>query len=104
VIVEKEILKPSAALEQAANGDAKGNGGAGSKGAPPVPKFQFVKLFGVGDVVKFEDGTKFQFRLIERNKGGGYQPNSFLKTDDEKLAKNLREAAKNPALGIKELK
>lgn len=105
--VEKEVLRSSAALERVAvTGDAKGiAGGVGVKGTPPVPpKFHFVKLFGVADVLRFKDGTKFTFRLIERNNGGGYAPNSFLKTDDEKLSENLREAAKNKALGIVEIK
>jgi hypothetical protein len=108
VVAEKEILSPSAALNRVANtGDAKGTvSGAGSKGAPLTPqfKFHFVKLFGVGDQIKFEDGTTFKFRLIERNNGAGYAPNSFVKTNDEMLADNLREAARNKALGIREIK
>jgi hypothetical protein len=106
---EKVILKPAVALRvvgQTAD-DAKGNnGGAGSKGAPPNPqkkKFQFVKNFGVADKFKFEDGTGFQFRLITRNTGG-YQPNSFVETDDEKLADNLRAASKNKAHGIVQIR
>jgi hypothetical protein len=106
--VERQILAPSAALAQAgitAVVDAKGdNGGARSKGAPPAPfKFHFVKLFGVADVIRFEDGSKFKFRLISRNGNKGYAPNSFLKTNDEKLAANLREAAKNKSRGIVEI-
>lgn len=99
--VEKVILKPSAALK-AVNGDnAKGdNGGAGSKGAPPVlPKYKFVKNFGVADVIKFKDDTTFQFRKISRNTGG-FQSNSFVETNDEKLAENLLAASENPSLGI----
>jgi hypothetical protein len=107
VVAEKVILKPAVALKSVveAADDAKENhGGAGSKGAPPTPpKFKFVKNFGVADVIKFADGTKFQFRMIRRNTGG-YQPNSFAVTDDEKLAGNLREASKNKALGIVEVK
>ena len=98
-------MKPSEALNRASNGDAKAGGGVGGKGTPPpLPKFHFVKLFGVADEIKFKDGTKFKFRLIERNNGAGYASNSFLKTDDEKLAENLRSAAINKALGIAEIK
>src|SRR5580704_12324681 len=99
--VEKVILKPAAALK-AVNGDnAKVNhGGEGSKGSPPVlPKYKFVKNFGVADVIKFPDKTTFQFRKISRNTGG-FQHNSFVETNDEKLAENLRAASKNAALGI----
>jgi len=108
MVSEKQILAPAAALAQAgitAVADAKGvNGGARGKGAPPsLGKFHFVKLFGVADVLRFEDGTKFKFRLISRNGNQGYAPNSFLKTDDEKLAANLREAAKNKSRGIVEI-
>ena len=107
-VAERQILAPAAALAQAgitAVLDAKGdNGGARGKGAPPAPfKFHFVKLFGVADVIRFEDGSKFKFRLISRNGNKGYAPNSFLKTDDEKLAENLRVAAKNKSRGIVEI-
>jgi hypothetical protein len=106
--VEKQIMAPAVALAQAgitAVVDARGdNGGARSKGAPPASaKFHFVKNFGVGDVFKFKDGTTFKFRLISRNNNRVFAPNSFLKTDDEKLAANLREMAKNPAWGIVEI-
>jgi len=106
---EKEILTPAAALRRVLGTaeDAKENkGGVGQKGTPPTtpPKFQFVKLFGVVDVIKFADGTRFQFRLIRRNNDAGYAPNSFLKTDDEKLAANLRASSKNKAWGIVEIK
>lgn len=105
MVVEKVVVKSAAALDGAGKDAKEIVGGAGSKGAPPAPlKFHFVKNFGVADVLKFTDGTKFSFRRIQRNKGGGYAPNSFLKTDDEKLAANLREAAKNPARGIVEIK
>jgi hypothetical protein len=106
--VEKEIMAPAVALAQAgitAVANARGNvAGARSQGAPATPaKFHFVKNFGVGDVFKFKDGTTFKFRLISRNNNRGYAPNSFLKTDDEKLAENLREVAKNTAWGIVEI-
>ena len=103
---EKEVLVPAAALRRAdETADEGADGGARSKGVPPTPpKFHFVKLFGVADVIKFADGTKFSFRLIQRNNNAGYAPNSFVKTDDEKPAANLREASKNKALGIVEIK
>ena len=103
---EKEILPPAVALRRVeeAAGDARGNGGAGSKGAPPSLKFHFVKLFGVADVLKFADGTTYSFRKILRNNNQGFARNSFVKTDDEKLTANLREAAKNKAWGIVEIK
>ena len=108
-VAEKQILKPVAALRsvEEATGDAEGtDGGAGDKGAPPAPakpKFKFVKNFGVADRIKFKDGTSFQFRLIGRNTGG-YAPNSFVETDDVKLADNLRAASQNPAWGIKQIR
>jgi hypothetical protein len=102
----KEILAPAVALKRIGNHaeDAKDVGaGAGCEGAPTQSptqlKFSFAKNFGVMDKIRFEDGTSFQFRLIERNTGG-YASNSFLDTNDEKLANNLRAASKNKALGI----
>jgi hypothetical protein len=106
--VEKEILTPAVALRRVTNTaeDAKENQGvAGSKGATPTtpPKYYFVKNFGVMDKLSFPDGTKFQFRLIERNTGG-YASQSFVETNDEKLASNLRAASKNRALGIMQIR
>lgn len=107
-VAEKEILKPAAALKkvgETAAEDAKGtDGSARSKGALPVPpKYKFVKNFGVANVLRFEDGTTFQFRKIERNTGG-FQSNSFVETNDEKLAENLRAASKNKALGVMQVR
>lgn len=103
-VAEKEILKPAVALKKVGEAaeDAKGtNGGTREKGVPPIllKKYKFVKNFGVSDVLKFEDGSTFQFRKISRNTGG-YQSNSFVETDDEKLASNLRAASANKATGI----
>lgn len=103
LVAEKQILKPAAAIKAA--DDAKGiTGAVGSKGAAPtLSKFKFVKNFGVADLIKFADGTTFKFRLIDRNTGG-FQPNSFVETDDEKLASNLHAASKNRALGIVQIR
>ena len=105
--VEKVILKPVVALRsvEEATDDARGvQGGAGVKGAPPfLPKFKFVKNFGVADTLKFPDGTSFQFRRISRNTGG-FASNSFVETNDEKLAENLRAASKNRAWGIVQIR
>jgi hypothetical protein len=76
---------------------------------PPVPaaapkQWKFVKLFGVADVIRMPDGSKFQFRAILRNDGDGYLTNSFVITEDEKFANGLRKVAgRIPALGIKEV-
>jgi hypothetical protein len=107
VPVEKQIVSPGEALKgpTPAGETAKEiTGGVGTEGTPPVtvPTFEFVKNFGVADVIVFADKTTFSFRIIERN-SGGYAPNSFVKTTDAKLAANLREAAKNSALGIVEI-
>lgn len=103
-VAEKEILKPAVALLKVAEDAKEIEGGAGSKGAPPVllKKWKFVKNFGVANVIRFEDKSSFQFRKINRNTGG-YQSNSFVETSDEKLANNLRAASKNKALGIAEV-
>lgn len=66
-------------------------------------KYHFVKRFTPADVITFKDGTSYTFPLIMRNDTGGFSPGSELKTNDEKLAKNLREAAKNPHLGLVEI-
>jgi len=66
-------------------------------------KYRFIKRFTPADVIKFADGSEFTFPLILRNTGG-YAPSSEFKTDDEKLANNLRDAAKNPHLGLVEIK
>lgn len=76
------------------------NTGASGKG---VPVFRFQKNFCPAEQIKFSDGTSYTFRLIELNTGG-YSPMSRMETTDEKLANNLREAAKNPCSGIQEIK
>ena len=101
--VEKEILRPAEALRVTAEAKENRDGARGEGALPTPPRFKFVKNFGVGDVLRFEDGTTFSFRKIQRNTGG-YASNSFVITDDEKLAQNLREASRNKALGIVEVK
>ena len=98
----KEIVKAPLAVHNVAIATAKGDvdEGASGKGAP---KFKFQKNFCPSEEIKFPDGTSFTFRLIELNTGG-YSPMSRMETVDEKLANNLREAAKNPCSGIQELK
>ncbi len=66
-------------------------------------RWRFVKNFGVADAIRFWDGTTFKFRPIRRNDGGGYLPGSQVDTDDENLARRLRAAASNPALGLVEV-
>lgn len=106
--LEKEILTPSAALRRVEGLekilDDAGNKGASPKTSEVKPKWKFVKCFGVANTLRFRDGSRFQFRLIKRNDGSGYESSSFVATDDEKLANNLREAAKNPATGVVEEK
>jgi hypothetical protein len=72
---------------------------------PPVPgqSWKFAKVFGVADTLVFADKSTFQFRLIKRNDGNGFMPNSTVTTTDETLANNLREAAKNKATGVIEI-
>jgi hypothetical protein len=79
---------------------------AGEEKTPVLPKtrWRFAKLFGPTDHIKFRDGSSFQFRLIKRSDGNGYLPGSRLDTDNTDLAGKLRAAAKNPALGIVEVK
>jgi len=69
-----------------------------------VQKWKFVKTFGPADVLRFSDGTSFQFRLIQRSDKSGYAPTSEAVITDEKLAANLREAAKNRFAGVVEVK
>lgn len=76
---------------------------AGEKPAARKARYRFVKNFGPADVIRFRDGSKFRFRLIKRNDGSGYLPGAQVDTDDESLAQKLREAAKNPALGLVEV-
>jgi hypothetical protein len=99
----KEVVKAPQALQSVAVATAKGISdadGAGSKGAPSASKF--VKYFCPLELIRFADGTSFQFRLIELNTGG-YSPSSHFETGDVDLANKLREAAKNPCLGLKEI-
>jgi hypothetical protein len=70
----------------------------------PVAQWKFVKQFGVGDYIKLANGSRFQFKLIKLNDGSGYASSSELVTTDEGLADSLRAAAKNPALGVVEVK
>lgn len=57
-------------------------------------KYRFAKVWGVAETLTFKDGTSFTFPLIRRNNAPGYSPTSSIETNDEVLAKNLREAAK----------
>lgn len=102
----KEVVKAPVALQNVAVATAKGvvaANGAGEKGAPSAAKsWKFVKYFCPAETLLFPDGTTFKFRLIELNTGG-YSSMSNLETTDEKLANNLREAAKNPCSGVKEI-
>ena len=62
--------------------------------APPAPeerkpRWKFVKLHGVGQELRFKDGTSFTFRMVQ-GRDGSYWSNSDVTTEDEKLAENLR--------------
>ncbi len=70
---------------------------------PKAKKWKFIKNYGVAQELKFKDGSSFTFRLIERNDGSGYMTNSFVVTEDETLAKNLRELGKNPHSAVVEV-
>lgn len=98
--MEKEIVTVAAALTRVNNPSAAK---AGEKPVPPKARWRFVKNFGPADVIRFRDGSTFQFRLIKRNDGSGYQAGSQVDTDNEGLARKLREAAKNSALGLVEV-
>lgn len=64
------------------------------KEGPKRIVWRFAKLMGVAEVIRFKDGSTFQFRLIKRNNAPGYSPTSSVETSDKALAENLREAAK----------
>lgn len=70
----------------------------------PKPCWKFVKLFGVGETLIFRDGSKFKFRFVRQNDKRGFAPTSEVVTEDEKLAKNLRAAAKAGTHGVVEVK
>jgi hypothetical protein len=96
----KTVVKPAEALKQVETPLAA------PVVAPvqPVARWKFVKQFGVGDYIKLANGSRFQFKLIKLNDGSGYASSSELVTTDEGLADSLRAAAKNPALGVVEVK
>lgn len=109
--VEKRVVAALAALNSAEATDessesAKGKGADSESPAvvaTPKQRWKFEKLHGLGDVIKLSDGKEFTFRLIPLNDGSGFSPVSSVVTEDEKFAADLREAAKNKALGIYEV-
>jgi hypothetical protein len=58
------------------------------------PTFRFAKLWGVSEVLRFKDGSIFQFKAIRRNNAAGFSPTSSVVTKDEVLAANLRGVSK----------
>jgi hypothetical protein len=97
----KQVVKPQEAISPAAPRPAQE---APKPVEQPVKRWRFVKLHGVVQEIQLRDGSKFKFRLIQLNDGSGYSSTSEVTTSDEKLASNLRDAAKNPHLGIVEVK
>ena len=80
------------------------NESAAPRPEEPRKRWKFLKMFGAADRVRFPDGTWFEFPLKQSNEpGAGYLKDSEIETDDERVAKKLREASKNPAWGIVEV-
>jgi len=98
--VAKDVVSQAEALRRASLAKAQ----TGGKPAPPKARWKFVKNFGAAEVIRFRDGSTFQFRLVRRNDGSGYQPSAQVETGDKILAQKLREAAKAPGLGLVEVK
>jgi hypothetical protein len=69
---------------------------------PGVPRWTFVKQHGVAEMLRFKDGSKFQFRRIETN-DRQVLGTSHVTTTDIKLANNLRSLAKTGNFGVVEV-
>lgn len=59
-----------------------------------------MKQQGVGQTLRFEDGSEFKFRKIRTRQG--FLSSSYVTTTDEKLAKNLRSLAEAGKNGVVE--
>jgi len=78
-------------------------------GEPPVeaeaeasgPQWTFVKQRGLGQTLRFKDGSNFKFRQIRTS--GGFLSSSHVTTTDEKLANNLRTLAETGNYGVVEV-
>ena len=96
---EKPVVSVAVALKRRAEKSAHATPPESSKA-----RWRFIKLFGVRDVIRFRDGGEFTFRPIRRNDEAGFLPTTQVDVESESLAQRLREASKNPALGLVEVK
>jgi len=61
----------------------------------------FVKQQGVGQKLRFKDGSEFQFRKIKTDQG--FLSSSHVTTTDETLANNLRALQATGNYGVVEI-
>lgn len=65
-----------------------------SSSAPLAKSWTFVQTQGVGNPLKFPDGTEYTFRRILTNNGQGYKTESSAEITDPVLAEKLRDLGK----------
>ena len=61
---------------------------------PPKQSWRFCQTCGVGNPLKFPDGSEFTFRRIQTNTGDGFRSDSSAEITDPVLADKLRDYAK----------